>query len=131
MITEPVAISLISAGSGIAIAYVVNVTAKRVQQVRDDKQPKDRMEQMFDGYERLIRQKDREDERKAGLINELKEEIMLTQKMVADLQNALSRSQDELEQSKDDNDELRGMLKMMREEYRELRNAEKEKNNVI
>ena len=59
---DSVAVSLISAFSGIVVAYIVNVAAKRVQARKVGQGPVDRMEQMFDGYERLIKQKDIEDE---------------------------------------------------------------------
>lgn len=114
---KSVAVSLISAISGIIIAYIVNVAAKKVQKAKTEQKPKDRMEQMFDGYERLIRQKDLEDERKAKLIDELEEEIRMTREMVKNLEHALSISQQELARSREDNEELKNMLKQMRDEY--------------
>lgn len=124
MISEPIAVSLISAVSGIVIAYVVNVMAKRAQHQKKSATPVDQMERMFDGYDRLIRQKDAEDERKARLINELKDEIEMTRKMMKELESALVRSQEELERSRDENNELRTMLKLMREEYKGIRQSE-------
>lgn len=130
MITEPIAVSIISAISGIAIAYIVNVAAKKVQQKKTKEGPVDRMEQMFDGYERLIKQKDMEDERKARLIQELEEEIAMTRQMVKNLEHALNISQRELEESRNDNKELKAMLKRMRDEYNELKKEEEQKNGV-
>lgn len=124
---DQVAISLISAVSGVIIAYIVNVVAKRVQKTKINKQPKDRMEQMFDGYERLIRQKDREDERKARIIDELEVELTATKKLVRSLEKALESSKIELEASREDNQNLREMLNTMRDEY----NAQKGEKNVI
>lgn len=115
---QAIIVSLISAASGIAIAYIVNVASKRVQRNKADKQPKDRMEQMFDGYERLIKQKDIEDARKARLIGELEEEIGMTRQMVKNLEHALAVSQRELERSREDNEELKHMLGEMRKEYK-------------
>lgn len=115
---DSVAVSLISAFSGIVVAYIVNVAAKRVQARRVGQGPVDRMEQMFNGYERLIKQKDIEDERKARLIDELGEEIKRTRQMVRDLEHALAVSQQELQRSREDNQELKDMLKRMRDEYK-------------
>ena len=115
---DSVAVSLISAFSGIVVAYIVNVAAKRVQAMRVRQGPVDRMEQMFNGYERLIKQKDIEDERKARLIDELGEEIKRTRQMVRDLEHALAVSQQELQRSREDNQELKDMLKRMRDEYK-------------
>ena len=115
---DSVAVSLISAFSGIVVAYIVNVAAKRVQASKVGQGPVDRMEQMFDGYERLIEQKNLEDERKARLIDELGEEIKRTRQMVRDLEHALAVSQQELQRSREDNQELKDMLKRMRDEYK-------------
>ena len=124
---EAIVVSIISAVSGVAIAYIVNVAAKKVQKNKSDKQPKDRMEQMFDGYERLIKQKDLEDERKASLIDELEEEIRMTRQMVKNLEHALAISQQELRRSREDNQELKDMLEQMREEYQLQKMVEEDK----
>lgn len=114
---EQVAISLISAVSGVVIAYIVNVAAKKVQEKKEANNPKDRMEQMFDGYERLIKQKDVEDDRKVKAIQTLEKELDFTRKNVQRLERALIATQAELEVSRQENEELRDMLNQMREEY--------------
>ena len=114
---EQVAISLISAVSGVVIAYIVNVAAKKVQENKEKNNPKDRMEQMFDGYERLIKQKDIEDERKVKAIQLLEQELTLTRETVQRLERALIDTQAELEVSRQENEELKSMLNQMREEY--------------
>lgn len=124
---DSVAVSLISAASGIVVAYIVNVAAKRVQARKEKQDPSDRMEQMFNGYERLIKQKDLEDERKARLIDELEGEIRRTRQMVKNLEHALAISQQELQRSREDNQELKDMLEQMREEYQLQKMAEEEK----
>ena len=126
---DSVAVSLISAFSGIVVAYIVNVAAKRVQARRVRQGPVDRMEQMFNGYERLIKQKDIEDERKARLIDELGEEIKRTRQMVSDLEHALAVSQQELQRSREDNQELKDMLKRMRDEYKRNKALEESANS--
>ena len=124
---DSIAVSLISAASGIVVAYIVNVAAKRVQASKEKQDPSDRMEQMFNGYERLIKQKDLEDERKARLIDELEEEIRMTRQMVKNLEHALAISQQELQRSREDNQELKDMLEQMREEYQLQKNVEEDK----
>ena len=124
---DSVAVSLISAASGIVVAYIVNVAAKRVQARKEKQDPSDRMEQMFNGYERLIKQKDLEDERKARLIDELEEEIKMTRQMVKNLEHALAISQQELQRSREDNQELKDMLEQMREEYQLQKMVEEDK----
>ena len=124
---DSIAVSLISAASGIVVAYIANVAAKRVQARKEKQDPSDRMEQMFNGYERLIKQKDLEDERKARLIDELEEEIRMTRQMVKNLEHALAISQQELQRSREDNQELKDMLEQMREEYQLQKKVEEYK----
>lgn len=123
-----VIISVISAVSGIVIAYIVNVAAKKVQSKKVENQPKDRMEQMFDGYERLIKQKDLEDDRKVQAMQALEEELAFTRKTVARLEQSLAETQRELEESREENVELRALLREMRKEYQSVKNHIKEEN---
>lgn len=122
---DAVIVSIVSAVSGVVVAYIANVAAKRVQAKKEKQGPTDRMEQMFDGYERLIQQKDREDARKEKLIGELEEEISITKQMVRNLEQALDASQKELERSREDNAELKAMLGEMRNEYKLHKQEEK------
>ncbi len=116
-VSDTVIISIISAISGIIIAYLVNVKAKQVQAKKASKQPKDRMEQMFDGYERLIKQKDIEDDRKQKYIVVLELELQEAKKTIKHLATALETAADELRQSREDSRELRIKLDDMRKEY--------------
>ena len=123
-----VIISVISAVSGIVIAYIVNVAAKKVQSKKVENQPKDRIEQMFDGYERLIKQKDLEDDRKVQAMQALEEELAFTLKTIARLEQSLAETQRELEESREENIELRTLLREMRKEYQSVKNHIKEEN---
>lgn len=123
-----VVISGISAVSGIVIAYIVNVAAKRVQAKKVENQPKDRMEQMFDGYERLIKQKDKEDDRKVQAMQALEEELSFTRQTVIRLEQSLAETQRELEESREENVELRALLDEMRKEYQSVKNHLKEEH---
>lgn len=123
---ENVVVSIVSAISGVLIAYIVNVAAKKVQDKKNEKQPKDRMEQMFDGYERLIRQKDAEDDRKVKAMKSLEEELTFTRQTVQRLEKALEDTQDELEISRQENAELKDMLEAMRKEYKTVKTHQQE-----
>lgn len=101
--SEALGIAIVSTLGGIAIAYITNVVAKKVQDKKATKQPKDRMESMFDGYERLIKQKDLEDDRKARLIESLEQEIGVVK--------------EELRESRAENRELKELLQNMRAQY--------------
>lgn len=131
MPSENVVLSIISAISGILIAYIVNVASKRVQEKKAEKQPKDRMEQMFDGYERLIKQKDAEDDRKVKSMKALEEELIFTRQTVQRLEQALEETQEELEVSREENRELREMLKEMRVEYKSVKTHTNEENKDV
>lgn len=126
MITEQVIIAFISMVGGAIVAYIVNVAGKRVQEKKNSKQPKDRMEQMFDGYERLIKQKDAEDDRKVKTMQALEIELKYTRDTVLRLEQALTETQEELEISREENRELRSMLEAMRKEYKHVKITHKE-----
>ena len=118
---DQIAISLISAVSGVLIAYIVNVAAKKVQSNKDKKQPKDRMEQMFDGYERLIKQKDAEDDRKQRYIKVIEAELAATKAHVQSLEQALEATQEELGKSREDSVRFQAQLDEMRKEYQHIK----------
>lgn len=124
-LSEQVVLSLISMIGGIISTYIVNVVAKKVQANKVKKQPKDRMEQMFDGYERLIKQKDSEDDRKVKAMKSLEEELVFTRQTVVRLEAALEDTQRELELSRKENEELKAMLEAMREEYKTVKASNK------
>lgn len=121
MPSDPVQIALVGMVGGVLTAYITNVLAKKVQANKAAKQPKDRMEQMFDGYERLIKQKDLEDDRKQKYITVIEKELSLTKEHVNRLENALEATNEELAQSRKENAELKSMLDKMRKEYKNVK----------
>lgn len=123
-----VIVSVVSAVSGIIIAYIVNVAAKKVQAKKELNQPKDRMEQMFDGYDRLIKQKDTENDRKVRAMQVLEEELTYTRKAVARLEASLAETKRELEEHRNENVELRAALSEMRKEYQIMKDHLKEEH---
>jgi hypothetical protein len=120
-LSDNVQISIISAVSGIAIAYIVNVAAKKVQENKAQKQPKDRMEQMFDGYERLIKQMSEEDERKARVIRDQQIEINQMKQKLTSMEDNLQHAQDELIDSHQSKVKLTRELEKMRHEYKAVK----------
>lgn len=120
---DSVTISLISGLSGIIIAYIANVASKKINATRAKMSGKDRMEQMFDGYERLIKQKDIEDDRKVKAMESLEQELIFTRKNVQRLEKALAQTQAELIESREENKELHTLLAEMRKEYRNVKES--------
>lgn len=130
-LNESIVISAISAVSGIAIAYIVNVMAKKVQEKKTENQPKDRMEQMFDGYERFIERQDKDIARKQQYINVIEKELTLTKEHVSRLESALESTKDELVRSREESDELRERLSAMRREYKHVKVTNEENKHVV
>lgn len=119
--SEQVSIALISMIGGVIVAYITYVASKKVQQKKAEKQPKDRMEQMFDGYERLIKQMAEEDERKARIIRDQQAEIIDMKKKLNDMEENLQRAQDDLIESHRSKLTLTKELDKMRKEYQGLK----------
>lgn len=115
--SDAVKIAIISMIGGVIIAYITNVVAKKVQKQKAAKQPKDRMEQMFDGYERLIKQMADEDERKARIIRDQQAEIVEMKKKLTEMEDNLQLAQDDLIKSHESKKLLTQELDKMRREY--------------
>lgn len=116
--SETVLIALISTGGGIVISYITYVLSQKYQTKKSTEQPKDRMEQLMDGYERFIRQKDKEFDRKLDYIKVIEEELAATKKHVGKLEDALEITTKELEDSREENAGLKRLLDQMRKEYK-------------
>lgn len=121
MPSDPVAIALISTVGGVLIAYITNVVAKKVQENKAAKQPKDRMEQMFDGYERLIKQMAAEDERKARIIHDQQLEIAEMKRKLTEMETSLENAQEDLIDSRKSKLTLTKELEKMRREYKHVK----------
>lgn len=115
--SDAVKIAIISMIGGVIIAYITNVVAKKVQETKAAKQPKDRMEQMFDGYERLIKQMADEDERKARIIRDQQKEIVEMKLKLTQMEDNLATAQDDLIESHKSKQLLTKELDKMRREY--------------
>lgn len=112
-----VAISLISTLGGITIAYITNVLAKRVQVKREAKEPKDRMEQLFDGYDRALKQKDADNDELRAMLREAQDQLREVEK--------------KLNHSYYENSRLKGELERMRAQYHNAAKLDqKDRDNV-
>lgn len=121
VVSDAVLNTIIGVIGGVITTYLTVIAAKKVQQKKAERQPKDRMEQMFDGYERLINAKDIEDQRKAKIISALQESIDNMEQELASTRHTLSTTQSELVNSNLENKELKKMLHEIRDEYKKFK----------
>ena len=117
MPSDPVLISLISVVGGGLFTLLTIFAQRKVQENKARKQPKDRMEQMFDGYERLIKQMADEDERKATIIRDQQHEIAAMKQKLAELEENLAKAQDDLLDSHNTKQLLTDELMKMKKQY--------------
>ena len=117
MPSDAVLISLISVIGGGLFTLLTIFAQRKVQENKARKQPKDRMEQMFDGYERLIKQMADEDERKANIIHQQQAEIAAMKQKLSDMEDALAKAQDDLLDSHNSKQILQDELKRMKRQY--------------
>jgi flagellin-specific chaperone FliS len=117
--------AVISALGGITVAIVAVAFKDRVVAKR---QPKDRMETIFDGYENLIRQQQLDIQRK-------EEQLVRTQTIIERLQAELdttriivAKQQAELDLSKSTNEELVEQLSQMKKHYMSSRIEQERKD---
>ena len=123
MPSDAVLISLISVIGGGLFTLLTILAQRKVQEDKARKQPKDRMEQMFDGYERLIKQMADEDERKANIIHQQQAEIAAMKQKLSDMEDALAKAQDDLLDSHNSKQILQDELKRMKRQYLSTRSA--------
>lgn len=117
MPSDQVLISFISVIGGGFFTLLTVYVQRKVQENKAKKQPKDRMEQMFDGYERLIRQMADEDDRKASIIKDQQVEIAAMKQKLSEMEAALAQAQDELLDSHTSKQRLTDELMKMKKQY--------------
>lgn len=115
MPSDAVLISAVSTVGGIVIAYIVNVIAKKSKISR----PKDRMENIFDGYDKLIAQQQDDIGRKTLHIEHLQTLIDRQREQLEESQTMIDNLRDELEDAKGRNQDLRDQLNSMKKDYRQ------------
>lgn len=109
-----VAVAIISTIGGLGIAYIVNILAKK----RRARAPKDRMETIFDGYEKLIVQQQVEIDRKGSAITSLEKIVERLEDELAQTRGLLAQAREELAKSRKQNEELKNQLLKMRKQYK-------------
>lgn len=117
IVSDPVAISLITAIGGAVVAYLTYVKSQKVQAKKAEGKPKDRMELVIEGYEKLIVQKDAQNERDARQIKAMAEEMDLMRQLMRKLETQLNDSQDAHERAVRENHHLKEEIKKLRQEY--------------
>lgn len=108
-----VATTLITVVGGLGVAYITYVLAKRRRAAR----PKDRMETIFDGYEKLIKQQQVEIERKGSVIGSLENVVDRLEQELANTRELLNQARSDLSESRQQNDDLKSQLVLMRKDY--------------
>ncbi len=123
MLSEQVIITFISVIGGGILTLATVFAQRKVAETKAKKQPKDRMEQMFDGYERLIKQMAVEDDRKAAIIHTQQQEISIMKQKLSEMEDSLMRAQDELLDSHESKKKLTEELAKMRKQYLSTKSA--------
>jgi len=114
-IDPQILVALISAAAGI-IATVITVKYKdRVVKKQD--RPKDRMETIFDGYEKLIISQQEEISRKSHVINSLEKVVDRLEDELHQTRQLLEDAREELRMSTDQNNNLKTQLAGMKKDY--------------
>jgi membrane protein involved in colicin uptake len=124
LVSDPVAISIITTIGGAIVAYFTYVKSQKVQAKKAQGVPKDRMELVIEGYEKLIVQKDAQNERDARQIKAMSEEMDRLRQLMRQLDQQLSDSQDAHERAIRENNELKEEIKRLRREYAAAKKAE-------
>jgi hypothetical protein len=131
LVSDPVAISIITTIGGAIVAYFTYVKSQKVQAKKAEGKPKDRMELIIEGYEKLIVQKDNQNERDARQITAMSEEMDLMRKqmdlmrdLMRKLEQQLADSQDAHERAVRENVELKQEIIKLRSEYAAAKKAE-------
>lgn len=111
MISDPLAIALLSSISGILIAYITNVVARRVQAHRSINGQKDRVEKLFDAYDRTLKQKEMDND-------ELREMLQGARAQIIEIQRRLDDTERKLDYKDLENERLKREMNSLRHQYR-------------
>lgn len=117
LVSDPVAISIVTTIGGAIVAYFTYVKSQKVQAKKAEGKPKDRMELVIEGYERLIVQKDAQNERDARQIKAMAEEMDIMRQLMRKMETQLNDSQDAHERAVRENTALKEEIKKLRSEY--------------
>jgi predicted nucleic acid-binding Zn-ribbon protein len=105
--------ALISTVGGVTATYITYVVARR----RRVRAPRDRMDTIFDGYEKLIEQQQVEIERKGGVISSLENVVSRLEEELGKTRQLLNDTRTDLSTARDQNELLKVQLQEMRHDY--------------
>lgn len=101
-------------GTYLTVKYKDRVVAKGGK-------PRDRMDTIFDGYEKLIEQQQEEISRKVQTISTLESAVVRLEAELDETRKLLTKARDELLESKEHNISLRHQLEAMKRDYNATR----------
>lgn len=102
---------------GIVTTWLTLKYKDRIVARNREQKPKDRMDTIFDGYEKLILQQQTDIERKSAQILSTQKIVEQLQKELDDTRELVRQQQDELDENRQLNLELQTQLKDMKKEY--------------
>lgn len=116
-IDSQIAVALIAACAGIITTWLTVKYKDRIVRKTAPAKPKDRMDTIFDGYEKLIMQQQQEIERKQHVVNNLENIIENLESELATTRELLTATKDELAETRTQNHMLKSQLASMRKDY--------------
>lgn len=116
-IDSQVAVALIAAIGGIVTTWLTVKYKDRIIKKTAPNKPKDRMDTIFDGYEKLILQQQQEIDRKQTVVGHLENIIENLERELATTRDLLATTKDELAETKQQNIALKSQLARMRKDY--------------
>lgn len=114
---DTVILGILSTVSGMFIAYLAYKGKQEIDKRNKLKQPRDRMETIFDGYEGFIARQDKALDDKDRQLAENQVIINRMQKQIDDMQELIERQRRETEREREINHKLRTELEVMRRNY--------------
>lgn len=112
-----VLIALIAAVAGIITTWLTVKYKDRIIRKTAPNKPKDRMDTIFDGYERLILQQQTEIERKQGVIQNLENIVDNLEHELETTRELLNATKAEMTETRRTNSDLKHHLTRLRKEY--------------
>ena len=131
MLSDEVSVAAISTLGGIVVTYLTVKYKDRIVKKRLPHAPKDRMDNIFDGYERLITQLTTDMERKEGSIDRLEGIVQGLEDELAKTKSLLQETKQQLHESQLQRRDMSEQLKIMREEYTNTKDLEAIKKKIL
>lgn len=116
-VDSQIAVALIAAVGGVVTTWLTVKYKDRIIKKTAPNKPKDRMDTIFDGYEKLITQQQLEIDRKQKVIESLEGIIETLEHELATTRDLLTTTKYEVSETKRQNTELKDHLHRMRKDY--------------